>query len=313
MHAARRSREPMQAPHRELHSISCRKWVLLSPRSMVVPDCFGPVHTDANRRDNLFLEMQRLRGSVYLDDGAIEADQLTDGRHQVDMDEASWHLLVVDRDDQVHGCVRFHAHPEEARFLHLSVSRSPLAYSEEWGEKLKGAVDAELALSRRLDLPCVEIGGWALAEGIRGTSEALKMALAMYSLSQAFGGSVGISTATRRHCSASILRRIGGRSLEYAGVELPSYDDPQFKCRMEVLRFYSWAPNPRYNVWIEEIKQVLRAVPVLTDGSRTHHWIQARIQARNQARRPTRSSACALLRAASPAVRSEQTFAEVGD
>lgn len=269
MQHARRSREGMQAPLRELRSTSSRKWVLLSPPGTVVPDCFGCVNTDTSRRDNLFLEMQRLRGSVYLEDGAIEADQLTDGRHQADMDESSWHLLVVDKDDRVRGCVRFHAYPAETRFLHLNVSRSPLACSEEWGEKLKGAVESELALSRRLDLPYVEIGGWALAEGIRGTSEALRMALAMYGMSQAFGGSVGISTVTRRHCSSSILRRIGGRSLEYAGVELPAYDDPQFKCTMEILRFYSWAPNPRYNVWIEEIQQELSAVPVLSPESRT--------------------------------------------
>jgi hypothetical protein len=305
MQRARRSREGMQAFSREPRSASSRKWVLLSPRGAVVPDCFGRGLTDAGRRNNLFNEMQRLRGSVYLEDGAIEADQLTDGRHQADIDEASWHLLVVDKDDQLRGCVRFHAYPEETRFSHLNVSRSPLACSEEWGEKLKGAVESELALSRRLDLPCVEIGGWALAEGIRGTSEALRMALAMYSLSRSFGGSVGISTVTRRHCSASILRRIGGRSLEYAGVELPSYDDPHFKCRMEVLRFYSWAPNPRYNLWIEEIKQELHAVPVLTDDSRTLRW--------NQAWLPTPNSARDLLKAASPAFRSEPHFAEVGD
>lgn len=299
MQPARRSREAMPAPPRELRSTSSRKWLLLSPRGTRVPDYFGRVHTDASRRDNLFSEMQRLRGSVYLEDGAINANQLTDGRHQADVDEASWHLLVVDKDDQVRGCVRFHAYPEGAHFLHLNVSRSPLAWSEEWGEKLKGAVESELALSQRLDLPYVEIGGWALAAGIRGTSEALRMALAMYSLSEAFGGSIGISTATQRHCSASILRRIGGRALEYAGVELPSYDDPQFRCRMEVLRFYSWAPNPRYTPWIEEIKQELHAVPVLTDDSRTHGW--------NQARR-----ACDLLEA-SPAFQNEHNFAEVGD
>jgi len=243
-----------------------RRWVLISPSKTAVPNCFGRVHTDVVRRDRLLAEMQRLRGNVYLEDGAIEADQLTDGRHWADIDEGSWHLLVVDQDDQVAGCVRFHAHPEDARFLQLNVSRSALAYSEEWGEKLKAAVHAEFALSRHLDLPCVEVGGWALAPGIRGTSEAVRMALAMYSLSQALGGSVGITTATRRHCSSSILRRIGGRSLEHDGRELPPYADPQFKCEMEILRFYSWAPNPRYAVWIEGIKQELRNVPVVTNS-----------------------------------------------
>jgi hypothetical protein len=255
-----------EATQRECRATPSRKWVLLSPSRAAVPDCFGRVHRDAPRRDKLLAEMQRLRGSVYLEDGALEAGQLTDGRHWADVDEASWHLLVVDEDDRVSGCVRFHAHQERPSFLQLNVSRSPLARSKEWGETLRAAVEAEFALSRRLDLPCVEIGGWALALGIRGTTEAVRMALAMYGLSQAFGGSVGISTATRRHCSASILRRIGGRSLEYAGLELPPYNDPQFKCEMEILRFYSWAPNPRYTVWIEDIKQDLRAVPVLTDG-----------------------------------------------
>ena len=250
----------------ESRATASRKWVLLSPSKTAVPDCFGRVHTDAARRDKLLVEMQRLRGSVYLEDGAIEAGQLTDGRHRADADEVSWHLLVVDEDDRVWGCLRFHAHPAQTRFLQLNVSRSPLAHSEQWGEKLRAAVEAEFALSRSLDLPCVEIGGWALALGIRGTTEAVRMALAMYGLSQAVGGSVGISTATRRHCSASILRRIGGRSLQYDGLELPPYNDPQFKCEMEILRFYSWAPNPRYTMWIEGIKQDLRTVPVLTDG-----------------------------------------------
>jgi hypothetical protein len=271
----------------------------------VVPESFGRVHTDSGRRNNLLLEMQRLRGSIYLEDGAIGAGQLTDGRHRADIDEVSWHLLVVDKDDQVRGCVRFHAHPEEAHFSHLNVSRSALAFSREWGERLKGAVESELALSRRLDLPCVEIGGWALAEEFRGTSEALRMALAMYSLSQVFGGAVGISTVTRRHCAASILRRIGGLPFEDAGVELPAYDDPQFKCEMELLRFYSWAPNPRYAVWIEEIRKELRAIPVLTNASRSAR--------RNPAWLPPPNSTYDLLKAAPPVFRSQQDFADMGD
>jgi hypothetical protein len=303
MQHARRSREGLQAPRREPRSTPSRKWVLLSPSNAVVPDCFGRVHTDACRRDNLLLDMQRLRGSVYLEDGAIQADQLTDGRHRADVDEVSWHLLVVDRDDQVRGCLRFHFYPKELRFLHLNVSRSPLAHSDEWGHKLKGAVESELELSRRLDMPCAEIGGWALDEGIRGTSEALRMALAMYSLSQALGGSVGISTATRRHCSASILRRIGGRSLEYGGVELPAYEDPQFKCSMEVLRFYSWAPNPRYDVWIAAIGQELRAIPVLTGNSKARR--------RNQPRLPAPSTTYNLPEVTPPAY--QQTFADMAD
>jgi hypothetical protein len=205
---------------------------------------------------------------VYLEDGAITANQLTDGRHRIDADDTSWHLLVVDQDDRVCGCVRQQAYPQNAHFAQLNISRSELARSEEWGPKLKAAAESELELSRRLDLPCVEIGGWALATSIRGTTEAVRMALAMYSLSQELGGAIGFSTVTHRNCSASILRRIGGRSFEHAGLPLPSYQDPQFKCEMELLRFYSWAPNPRYTTWIEEIRQELRTITVL-GGCRT--------------------------------------------
>lgn len=262
-HPAGDLREGVDAPRRELLTARSRKWVLLSPASAVVPDCFADIDTDVIRRDKLLAEMQRLRGSVYLEDGAITAKQLTDGRHRVDADESSWHLLVVDGDDRVCGCVRQQTYPVHAHFAQLNISGSALARSAEWGPKLKAAAESELDLSRRLDLPCVEIGGWALANSIRGTTEAVRMALAMYSLSQELGGAIGFSTVTRRHCSASILRRIGGRSFEYAGLPLPSYQDPQFKCEMELLRFYSWAPNPRYTAWIDEIRQELRTIPVL--------------------------------------------------
>lgn len=250
-------------------SVSSRKWILLGPASARVPAALGVVQADATRRDKLLAEMQRFRGRVYLEDGAIRPRHLTDGRHRAEEDERSWHLLAVDQADRVCGCVRHHVCAEETGFSQLNVSRSSLASSAEWGKKLELAVESELALSRSLNLPCVEIGGWALAPEVRGTTMAIRMALAMYSLSQELGGSIGMSTVTRRHCSASILRRIGGRSFEHAGEEVPAYTDPQFKCEMELLRFYSWAPNPRYAVWIQAIREELRTIPVLAGGSQS--------------------------------------------
>jgi hypothetical protein len=87
-------------------------------------------------------------------------------------------------------------------------------------------------------------------------------------LAQELGGFVGISTATRRHCSASILKRTGGITMEHSGAEFPAYFDPQYNCEMEVLRFRSWAPNPRYLPWIDEIKAELRNMAVLSFGNR---------------------------------------------
>ena len=132
-----------------------------------------------------------------------------------------------------------------------------------WGQKFRSVVNDELALARTLQIPFIEIGGWALCEEIRCTTEALRMVLAIYAFSRELGGAVGLATATTRHASASILRRIGGRSLSYQNEEVPTYQDPQYSCAMEVLRFYSWAPNPRYDIWINEMGREMRSIPVV--------------------------------------------------
>jgi len=239
------------------------------------------VHVDPKRSGDLLAGLQRLRGSVYLRDGAIQPDDLTDGRHELDIDSGGWHLLVLDKDDQVCGCARYREYPNTTRFSQLGVSNSALARCDRWGPKLQVAVEAELALSRRLNLPYVELGGWALLEQVRGTTEAFRMAIATYGLSQVLGGGVGISTVTRRNGSASILRRIGGRPLETESSELPPYHDPEYKCEMEVLRFWSWAPSPRFRVWIDEIKAQLCDIVVVTKGSATFPWLPSPYSANN--------------------------------
>ena len=124
-------------------------------------------------------------------------------------------------------------------------------------------MEADLELARRKDVAYIEFGGWAVAEEFCCTTEALRIALGACSLSRSLGGCVGISAATRRHHSSTILRRIGGRPLSVDGVELPPYYDPQYSCEMEMLRFDSSFPNPRYEVWIEEIRAHLFTAPVV--------------------------------------------------
>jgi hypothetical protein len=227
----------------------------------------------------LFANMQRLRGDVYLEDGAVQAKDLIDGRHFLDIDEGSWHLLVVDHADRVSGCMRYREYSHDVSFPDLSVSGSPLAESEQWGPKVRIAVESEIALSRTLLLPFLEIGGWALREEVRRTSEALRMALASYSLVRLLGGGVAISTVTRRNCSASILRRLGGRSLNHAQSEVPAYYDHRYACEMELLKFYSWDPNPRYESWIDELTREIRSTRVLTADAPAVHKNYLRAQA----------------------------------
>jgi hypothetical protein len=74
---------------------------------------------------------------------------------------------------------------------------------------------------------------------------------------------MGVSTATERNGSASILKRLGGRSLEWSGNAIPPYYDPRYGCQMQMLRFDSRFPNPRYEEAVQDILRMLTDVPVV--------------------------------------------------
>lgn len=219
---------------------------------------------DRNRHGRLLRQAQRVRGGIYLADGALQASELTaDGRHEQYYDYDSWHLLAVDGNGEVHGCARYRHLTGNVGFDDLGVRDSWLAQSEQWGPRLRAAVESELARARLRGTAFSEVGGWAIVPEKRCTVEALRIAMATYSLARTLGGCVGISTATERHRSASILRRIGGRSLEHGGSELPSYYDPQYRCQMEVLRFDSSVPDASCSKWVEQLSTHLVEVSVV--------------------------------------------------
>lgn len=239
--------------------------LLLAPCHVNVPATFNNPQFDAVRHEDLLAGMQRLRGSVYLQDGAIDRRDLTaDGRHSIGIDWYSWHLLAVDRFGAVCGSVRYRGHGSTASFQDLWVRQSALATSAVWGGHFRSAVESDLKQARGRNVSYVEVGGWAVAPVRRCTTDALRLALATYGLAQTLGGCIGITTATLRHCSSSILRRIGGSSLESFGQALPPYYDPKFKCEMEVLRFDSGCPKPKYRNLVDQYRSEIVEVPVIS-------------------------------------------------
>jgi hypothetical protein len=246
-------------------SLSHQQLILLAPYGVPVPARFRNVRIDPRRYGSILVDMQKLRGRIYLEDGAIGHDQLDrNGRHRSEADTESWHLLTLDDKGSVSGCVRYHAHRNTVSFQDLGLRKCALAECRQWGSKLQAAVDTVLVAARQQAISYVEVGGWALAKERRCTGEALRTALATYGLAQVLGGCVGIATATVRNRSSSILRRIGGGALEVDGEQLPGYYDPQYKCQMEIVRFTSSSPNPKYWRWIDQIAATLLNVPVLS-------------------------------------------------
>jgi hypothetical protein len=186
-----------------------------------------------------------------------------DGRHVLPIDDQSWHLLLMDRRGSVAGCKRYLVHPASAHFRDLRIANSALAESAEWGPALRFAVESELVAARKLGFSYVEIGGWAMADHFRGTSECLRSMLASYAWLRLIGGALAISPATERNGSATILRRMGGRLLSWGDEAIPPYFDPHYGCRMQMLRFDSRTSIPRYEATVQEMMALLAATPVI--------------------------------------------------
>jgi hypothetical protein len=185
-----------------------------------------------------------------------------DGRHKVAADDRSWHVVSLDEQGRVCACLRYLDESFAGGFDDLWV-RHAAATASPIGLQFRRAVERQMAEARRKQLGFGEVGGWAVAEDHRGTLEPLRIILATYGLLELLGGCTGVATATFRHRSATILRRIGLESLCADGVELPPYFDPRYGCQMEVLRFDSRFPNPKYREWVAEFNSALTTTPVI--------------------------------------------------
>jgi hypothetical protein len=225
------------------------------------------ISEDAERHRHYLSSLQRLRARSYLEDGAIEPWQMDDhGRLWMEGDEASWHFLLTDEQDRTIACVRFLLHTNSVKFEQLRLTHSSIAKDPRWSGQLRAAVESDLAEARRARIRYAELGGWAIAAEHRCTKAALETLLASYAWGQMVGGCLSSCTATVRHRSAMILRRIGGESLCFNGETIPPYADPQYGCSMEILRFDSRVVDGRFAKLVEQMRDKLQASTVIRAG-----------------------------------------------
>ena len=79
--------------------------VLVAPSAESASAFFKNVDVDSSRRAELIHDVQRLRGEIYVQDGAIERQQLSaDGRHITAEDAKGWHMLLLDKEQRVGAC-----------------------------------------------------------------------------------------------------------------------------------------------------------------------------------------------------------------
>ncbi len=247
-------------------SIRCvdDRLVLLAPPKRLVPPAFHNVDDAPLEHAARLKEVQRLRGDIYYTDGAVARHELSaDGRHQTPEDEKSWHLLMLNKEQEVTACVWYMEHAGNVKPNDLRVRECPAGLRKESSGVFWQAVAKELKRAKQDGLGYAEVGGWAVTKESRCTSEGLLLALAAYSLGRMLGGSLGMTTATVRHSSSTILRRLGGSPLESNGVLVPSYYDPKYQCEMELLRFDSRRPSAKYAPLVEMLKDKLATIQVI--------------------------------------------------
>jgi hypothetical protein len=215
-------------------------------------------NTSAYRR--LLSRIQMFRGQVYLEDGAITREELfPEARHVLPIDERSWHVMSIEKSGEISGCLRFLEETTATGFEELWLRTAAVAQSPAIGRTVRRAVEDEIARARKERVRFGEVGGWAISKDRRGGREALRIVLSTYGLLQLLGGCIGLATATVRHGSADILRRIGLASLFVGAEPLAPYYEPQYGCVMEMLRFDSRRANRRFTAWIEELSSYLAA------------------------------------------------------
>ena len=198
-------------------------------------------------------------------EGAISASKLdSSGRHRMPGDEKSWHLLRLRKCGKITGCARILAHPRNVGFPSLRIAASSVARCAVWKQHVAEAVESELRFARQNDFMTIEPGGWVVDEDLRGTCEAVSVAITTFAWAQILGDCIGFLTATVNHGSSKMLRRLGGQNLEAGGKTVPRYFDPAWGCNMELLRFDTNSLNPRYETALSLARDRLLTAPVLS-------------------------------------------------
>jgi hypothetical protein len=227
--------EALKMGHAEMLSDTF-DFVLVPPHDLPLP-C-----RRAGRRYDLAelrKDIQKLRGRVYIQDGAISADELDEaGRHLFCGENTRWYVAVVEMNSgTLLAANGYSAHFQPAKALHGThvrhiLERAPVEQAQALIREYESVVKNCLQLGHGFG----EGAGWIASPGIQALNSGILAALAGPALFNCIGVRVSMCVATQRHSANAILKRIGMRPL-LGDVTSSVFDDPTYGCRMEALAF----------------------------------------------------------------------------
>ncbi len=243
----------MYVRERDLCQTGKLEFKILAPSRREVPHALMHGVSQSQSHSDLIFELQKLRGDVYREYPGIAATLTPDGRHcQAQMDAESWHIVLQNAYGRIVGCARYR--PIRDGFHQLTCSKSALAKSPVSGPLLRSAFNRHFATARRKGIGYGEVGAWAIDAEARCSTAAVSIALMSFALADALGGGMAVTTATTRHHSSAILRRLGASPLG----DIAPYFEPMFGCTIEVLQFEIEKLGARFAAKLNDLKAELR-------------------------------------------------------
>ncbi len=234
---------------------------------------FGSVCADGKRWKRLFARAGLVRANAYLADGAIRPDEVdADGSFKLPIDERSWHVLLVDDDDEVSATLRMTVLPldmnrRNGRLPHVAES---LARSGEDPWRTRMAVElflSECSLAHgRVRPEFVVVGGWAASPQTAPPNAGAEVALCTWAFSALSDVAAGICVASERHGAHGQLIRTGAEPIRSIGDD-GLYFDPAYGCRVALLGFRVFQVAPSFRRVVNYITKRVSTCEVVVESA----------------------------------------------
>jgi hypothetical protein len=247
-----------------LDTVATKSFEIVAPGASAVPSSFEQTVCDSERCSRRISEIQRLRGQVYLADGAIRKEDLTaDGRQVDPADDSAWHIVITGSGQEVVGCIRI-AHlgmsPSFSQFhQHEIIERMP----EPSRGHYRLAFQNVISDPNKKEIGFGDTGAWAVAKGAHNHGLGVALIIVGWALYRHLGDAWVMAMATQRHRASELLKALGASALAMDGVPLPSFFDPAYDCTMELLVFDTRHPSELAAAHVDELTRIIARHPVI--------------------------------------------------
>src|SRR5438093_1166108 len=201
--------------------------------------------------------IQRFRGNIYVEDGAIPQSALDlQGRHRSEFDFYCYHICLRTVTGELAGALRVRLYGNDITPSGLNLYALVVRSAPEIRPTLVKAIAETLQEARNQGLKVGEVGGWAVDRTLSGSANGILLPLAGWGLVRQLGNAIIIAAATSKHSSAEILVRLGGYYLRLDGRVVPEFYDPDYRCGMRLLVLNSRSIAAKYQRFIPKIQFV---------------------------------------------------------